>query len=193
MKTYPEAGYLVGDGEYGTWPTKGQKQRRRGCKSIGLHLAVVLLLSIIVISCTVKLSIAKELAYAPNFVLQDIRQDIVSLSDYKDKQAVLLFFWTTWSPFCQDELRVLNGMYAGLLKDGVELLAINSGERNNDVQEFVESYLLGYRVLVDTDAKVTRNFNIIEGMPVYILINGDGRIVFRDVYFPKEYKELLAK
>jgi peroxiredoxin len=137
--------------------------------------------------------LANEPEPAPGFKLQDIRQDMVTLSSYKDEQAVLLFFWTTWCPFCQRELRVLNSMYAGLVKDGLEVLSINSGETPNKVEAFVRSYFLAYRVLLDKDTAVTRSYKIL-GVPTYILIDKKGNIVFRDNFFPyKDYKDLISK
>lgn len=130
---------------------------------------------------------------APDFQLQDIHQDVISLSNYKDKESVLLFFWTTWCPFCQKELRILNDRYAGLLQDGLEVLAINVGEFPDTVENFIRNYYLAYRVLLDKDTSVARAYEII-GVPTYILINKQGYIVFKDNYFPQGgYKELVSK
>lgn len=135
---------------------------------------------------------AKDFKPAPDFKLQDLYQDVFKLSDYKDKQPVLLFFWTTWCPFCQNELRVLNGMYAGLVKDGVGVLSVNFGELPDAVQSFTNSYHLSYRVLLDRDTSAGRSFGIL-GVPTYVLIDKKSRIIFQDNFFPqKEYKDLIS-
>lgn len=135
---------------------------------------------------------SKGLALAPNFQLQDIYQDIYILSSYKDKQPLLLFFWTTWCPFCQRELSVLNNMYSGLVEDGLEVLSINVGERPDTVRDFVKDYYLAYRVLLDKDTSVSNSYGML-GVPTYVLIDKQGYIVFKDNYFPqRKYKELIA-
>ena len=135
---------------------------------------------------------AEDLEKAPNFQLPGTHQEILSLADYaKLRQPVLLFFWTTWCPYCQKELGVLNNSYALLHKDGVKLLAIDSGEMVDKVRDFTSRMLLSYKVAVDADSNVTRDYDII-GVPTYVLVNKSGKIVFKDNYFPQDYKDLLS-
>jgi len=125
--------------------------------------------------------------------LPDIYQDTYTLSSYKNKQPVLLLFWTTWCPFCRKELKVLNGLHAGLVVDGLVVLSIDAGEASDYVEDFVRDYNLAYRVLLDRDNRVAGSYEIM-GVPTYILINKQGEIVFQDSYFPyKEYKDLVAE
>ena len=129
---------------------------------------------------------------ATNFTLLDLENKEFSLSDFKSK-PVILFFWTTWCPYCRKELKQLNTMHAELLKNGVELAAVNVEEPADKVQRFIQSYPFSYRVLLDIDAKVAEAYDIL-GVPTYILINKKGRIVFNNHYFPqKEYKDLISK
>ena len=135
----------------------------------------------------------KLLGPAPDFELVDIYQDTYTLSSYKNQQSVLLFFWTTWCPYCRRELNVLNNMYATLSKDGIEVLAINIGEVPSRVESFVKDYYLAYRVLLDKDTSVSNSYGVI-GVPTYALIDRSGNIVFQDNFFPRqEYKDLIAK
>ena len=162
-------------------------------KSVIFALSVVILIPFICPPGSLCFSAQEELKNAPDFNLMDLYQDMIALSKYKDKQPVLLFFWTTWCPFCQNELRVLNDMYAGMTKDGVELLAINSGELFDTVNDFTKSYYLSYRVLLDQDQAVSRTFGVV-GVPTYILVNKQGQIVFQGNYFPqRDYKALVDK
>ena len=55
---------------------------------------------------------------ATNFTLLDLENKEFSLSDFKGK-PVILFFWTTWCPYCRGELKKLNTMHAQFLRDGV--------------------------------------------------------------------------
>lgn len=136
---------------------------------------------------------AKELEQASDFNLPDLEQNAYLLSRNQDKNNVLLVFWTTWCPFCSEELQRLNKVYQNLSKEGLEVVAVNVGERQNKVAAFVKRYNLSYKVLLDTSASVSKSFSVI-GVPTYVLIDKKGRIVFTDNYFPeKEYKKLISK
>lgn len=130
---------------------------------------------------------------APDFKLQDIHGDRITLSSYKDKQSVILFFWTTWCPYCREALRLLNDMYAELVKDGLEVLAINIGEPSYKVDNFVKSYQLNYRVLLDKYTTVAYAYDLL-GVPTYVFIDKNGYIYFKGNSFPKErYKDLISE
>jgi peroxiredoxin len=133
----------------------------------------------------------KETGLAPDFSLQDLSQNTFNLSSYRDKQPVILFFWTTWCHFCRKELKMLKDIYPQLQKDGSELLAISVGEPAYKVDNFAKGYALNFKVLLDRYATVADAYNVL-GVPTYVLINKKGNIVFRGNYFPKEkYKELI--
>lgn len=129
---------------------------------------------------------------AANFTLLDLNNKEFSLSEFKGK-PVILFFWTTWCPYCRKELKELNSMQSELLKDGIQVAAINVDEPLDKVRKFFGNTPFSYRVLLDTDTKVADAYGIL-GVPTYFLINKDGRIVFANHYFPeKEYKDLILK
>lgn len=133
-----------------------------------------------------------NLNQAQDFQLQDLDNNTVSLASYKGKQPVILFFWTTGCPFCQQELRKLKDRYEDLTKDGVELLAINVNEASHKVERAVKNYGLSFKVLLDKDASVADSFEVL-GVPTYILINKNGRIAASDHTFPQsEYKDLIS-
>ena len=134
----------------------------------------------------------EALQMAPDFTLLDLENKEFSLSSLKGK-PVILFFWTTWCPHCQKELKLLNTTHAELLKNGVELVTINVEEPADKIRRFMGTYSLSFRVLLDIDLKASQAYEVI-GVPTYFLINKEGRIVFNNHYFPhEEYKELISK
>lgn len=120
---------------------------------------------------------------APDFKLQDLGQKVFSLSSYRNKQPVFLFFWTTWCPFCRRGLRDLNDSYPELAQKGWEVLAIDTGEPAEKVKRFADSYSLKFNVLLDQDLTVANAYDVL-GVPTYVLIDKGGLIVFKDNYFP---------
>ncbi len=129
---------------------------------------------------------------AANFKLRDINNTEVSLSDYIGKQPVLLFFWTTWCPFCIGELGNLNPKYLDLKQEGCELLAVNVGESADKVSKYVKKYNPFFKILLDKDKSVAYSFDVL-GVPTYVLLNKKGEIVAQGHRFPDDYKGLISK
>ena len=128
---------------------------------------------------------------APNFQLKDLAGNTVTLSQYKGKQDVLLFFWTTWCPYCRKGLKALNEKQAQLSKDGVEILAIDVNESVDRVSSFVRNSPLTFKTLLDTEASVALNYKLL-GFPTYIIVDKKGYIRSTGYSFPEEeYKDLI--
>ena len=122
---------------------------------------------------------------AVDFKLQDLSQNMLSLSSYRGKQPVLLIFWTTLCPFCLQAVKRLNQIYPKLVKAGYELLAINVEEPVSKVNNFVKKYALVFKVLLDKDAAVAQTYGVV-GVPTYILVDRSGSINYKGNNFPEE-------
>jgi peroxiredoxin len=134
----------------------------------------------------------KRPSVALDFSLRDIKGQDYKLSDYKDKQAVVLAFWTTWCPYCRQELRSLNAMYPQLQKEGIEVLAIDVQEPGFKVESFAQKIGLTIKVLLDFDAKVAKDYSVM-GVPTFFLVNKRGNIVYEGNHFPKDkYQKLIS-
>lgn len=139
-----------------------------------------------------KLEVCKTQA-APDFKLKDLSHETFTLSSYKGRQPVVLFFWTTKCPFCVSELRMLRDMYPEMVKQGWELLAIDVGEYAYRVDRYAKKYALNFKVLLDSDINVARDYDIL-GVPTYVFVDKKGCIAFMDHYFSQEkYQELTLK
>jgi peroxiredoxin len=130
---------------------------------------------------------------AAEFTLKSLTGTTYQLSAYRDKQPVLLFFWTTWCPYCLTKLQLMNTEYAGLEKKGLALLAINAGERRTSVERLVRNYGIKYTVLLDESSAATDAFRIV-GVPTFILIDTKGVIRFKGNDYPQaEIQEVLGR
>jgi peroxiredoxin len=136
-------------------------------------------------------NITADLKKAPDFQLTDLNDKAISLSDYKDKQAVVLFFWTTWCPYCRTELKTLNAEFANLAKDSIALLAVNVGEPKYKVENFVNSRNLSFTVLLDRDSLGAEAYDLL-GVPAYFVIDRSGRIISEGSRFPRGILKELA-
>lgn len=130
---------------------------------------------------------------APDFELNALLGKPVALSAYKNNQPVILFFWTTWCPFCRKELTQLNNMYQQVKKDGIELFAVNVNEKGDRVSNYVSGHKINIRILLDKDGSVASSYGVM-GVPTYVLIDKSGNIISKENSLPKDsYKELIVK
>jgi len=123
-------------------------------------------------------------------VLNDLQGVPVNLSLIN--QPTILFFWTTWCPYCRKEIKALNQIYPQLKKEGIAVFAINIKEAGYKVQRFFQDYQLNFRVLLDKDAKAADSYDLL-GVPTYILLNKANEQVAQENRLPADYKNLLFK
>ena len=111
---------------------------------------------------------------APDFQLQNLDGQTVSLSNLRGK-PVLINFWATWCGYCIDEMPYIQEIYEEWSDKGLVVLAINKGESSSKVEEFMQSNSLSFVVLLDTKQDVAQRYNI-TGIPTTFFIDKDGII-----------------
>lgn len=116
---------------------------------------------------------------APDFTLDTLAGEAVTLSELKGKK-VILNFWATWCPPCKAEMPHMQNYYSKLTpEDNVELIAVNvTGSEKlgvEEVQNFVSSYKLDFPIPLDPVSKVTAQYGVFS-MPTTYMIDTEGRI-----------------
>lgn len=111
---------------------------------------------------------------APDFQLQTLTGQTVSLSGLRGK-PVLINFWATWCPPCRFEMPFLQQVHDGWSAKGLVLLTIDIGESSTTIEKFMTDLNLSLTVLLDTDRKVTEDYSIV-AIPTTFLIDKDGII-----------------
>ncbi|WP_010529640.1 redoxin domain-containing protein [Lentibacillus jeotgali] len=114
---------------------------------------------------------------APDFKLETLEGEEVSLSDYRG-QRVVVNFWATWCRPCRAEMPDMQKFYED--KD-VEILAVNltsSESSQSGIQDFVDAYQLTFPVLMDKNSEVANQYQI-KPIPSSFMIDSSGRIQFK--------------
>lgn len=117
----------------------------------------------------------KEGSIAPNFVLQSVNGERIELKDLKGK-GVFLNFWGTWCGPCKQEFPYMANQYEVFKDRGVEIVAVNVGESNIAVKNFMGSYGVNFPVAMDKDRQVTEAYDITP-LPTTFLINPEGKVI----------------
>jgi peroxiredoxin len=118
---------------------------------------------------------------APDFVIQSINNDLITLSAFRGKY-VLLYFWASWSKPSLEENRFLAEIAR---KSGEQELVIISVSIDDDVQEWheaVREQLPGWYHASELKRweSAVANLYRIERIPANFLINPAGTIVEKD-------------
>jgi peroxiredoxin len=115
---------------------------------------------------------------APDFELTSLNGSAVRLSDYQG-HPVLINYWATWCPPCREELPLIQKRYERFSPDLV-VLAINAGEDQETVKNYIDKNSFTFSVLLDPDWKAEALFGIM-AYPTSVFINDKGIILARYV------------
>jgi thiol-disulfide isomerase/thioredoxin len=107
--------------------------------------------------------------------LQDLKNKVVRLSDYRGK-IVFLNFWASWCPPCRDEMPSMQKFYRTLYKKKYILLAINVGEDREVVKKFARTKGYTFPILLDKDGQLATSFSV-RAFPTTLIINKQGKVV----------------
>jgi len=129
-------------------------------------------------------------AIAPDFTLQDLNGDQVSLVDYRGK-VVLLNFWATWCPPCQHEVPMFVDMYEELKDDDFVILAVSIGEGKDKVSSFAAEKGMSFPVLLDSSKVVGRRY-LVRAIPTSVVIDRFG-VVRRIIVGMMQESQLRAE
>ena len=113
---------------------------------------------------------------APDFTLETLEGESVTLSDLRG-QAVLINFWATWCPPCRSEMPAFQQAYADYENEGFILLAVNATLQDNpsDIAAFIEEFGLSFPVVLDTEGTVNQLYQV-RSLPTSFFVDKEGII-----------------
>ena len=123
---------------------------------------------------------------APDFTLDNLDGERVSLKDYRGS-PVMLNFWATWCGPCRFEMPFIQAVHEDVdwQATGLVILAVNMGESRSEAQGFMNDNGLTFPVLLDSASMVGRVYNV-RSIPTTFFIDKDGIIKHIDVgAFPR--------
>lgn len=129
---------------------------------------------------------------APDFTRLDAIGKLIRLSDYKNKNFVLLDFWASWCKPCLKELPKVKEIHVKYKDLGLQIIGISSDDDiskwsrsvvEHDLNDYpqilsIEQNLAGYEPFFGEQADIGALFNI-ERIPSYVLIDKGGHIIAR--------------
>ena len=107
---------------------------------------------------------------APDFTLENLEGEEVSLSDYRGK-IVLINFWATWCKFCDIEMPDLDALDKE--NDDVVVLAVDVNEELSKVKKYIEKGGYEFEVVLDSDGSISREY-LVSAYPTTYAIDKEG-------------------
>ena len=131
---------------------------------------------------------------APDFTLKDISGKEFKLSKNAGKRPVLINFWATWCVVCKEEMPLLNSMYKEFKEKDIVFVAVNYQDTDKKIKRFLKTTPVNFPVLLDPKGKVTEGLYGASGLPVTILVDREGTVVYNASEPPDKSKlsKLLA-
>ena len=124
----------------------------------------------------------------PDFELPTTTGDTVRLSQYRGR-PVLIFFTTTWCPYCSAEAPYLEDeIWQRYRSRGLQVVSIQVKEPQSLASSFAQHHGWTFPVLVDEDGTVSERFAPEkEGLPsevaiinAHFVLDADGVVAYRD-------------
>ena len=112
---------------------------------------------------------------APDFKLQDLDGNEVSLADMQGK-AVMVNFWATTCAPCRHEMPAMQEIFEEYADQGFEILAVNQDLNEEDVAPFFyEEFGLTFTPVLDPRKAVAHEYGVF-ALPFSFFIDADGII-----------------
>jgi peroxiredoxin len=140
-----------------------------------LAAAIVMVLAAGTAACA---GAREETTPAPEFSLQDLQGNSLSLSSYKGK-VLVLNFWATWCPPCRREIPDFIEAYRDLKDKGLEILGVSVDDLSAEaLRDWAQKAGMSYPVALAT-SKIIADYRPGEFIPATIVIDRRGRVRYR--------------
>lgn len=111
-------------------------------------------------------------APAPAFSATDIIGQQVNPDQLKGK-VVVLYFWR--DSCCGENLKLIESLYKANRDRGLEILAVNVGDRQEAVKGYAQNNRLTFTMLTDEHSIIFTRYQVL-GFPTVFIIDGNGVI-----------------
>lgn len=128
----------------------------------------------------------------PQFTLNTTSGKLLSLDQFRNGKMLIMFFWATWCPHCQETLKELYLKKEEFEQKNIKLALIDVGENKKVVKKFLKKYNLDFEVFLDETSSLVEIYDL-KGVPAFFLVNEKGTVnMFIYNNLPKDYELVLS-
>ncbi len=114
----------------------------------------------------------------PDFELRGI-DEATWTPDALTGKLWIINFWASWCPPCIEEMPSMNEAWHSVKDEGIGMLAINAGEGEHTVKQFLPRIAIDFPVLIGVGDTLP-NWSV-RALPTTIVVNQQGEVVFEAV------------
>ena len=107
---------------------------------------------------------------APNFEARDENGTSIRLSDFANRQVVLMFYPADNTPGCTKQLCSARDDYDRYLAAGIAVFGVNPGSASTH-KKFSDSNKMRTPLLVDDGARICRAYDALMPIPILSVVN----------------------
>jgi len=160
-----------------------------------LYLKVILLTAVFIViikSCSPFLSVDNPLnsQLAPDFTLPTLNERQVTMSQFRNGQPAIIFFWATWCPHCRTQLKELTSNHQAIEADGIKIILVDVGESIQKVRDYIDANNISFEIFIDESTEIAKLYKIV-GVPTFFFVSREGLIMDVKNALPDDYQKLL--
>ena len=111
----------------------------------------------------------------PDFTLENLKGEQVTLSGIKDK-IILVNFWASWCTWCDKEMPDLQKLKEE--NDDLMVIAVNVEESREKAQEYITEGGYDFEVVLDEKGDTSAQY-LVSGLPASYFVDKSGKFVGR--------------
>jgi len=119
-----------------------------------------------------------EAGAPPDFKLQDLDGNWVTLSEQLGDDVVYVTFWATWCVPCRREMPYLQALFEELGDKGLTIIGVNTDppSTTSKIKPYIKRYKISYSMVLDPDNNVLDKYNPTRELPYAVLIDRTGNV-----------------
>jgi thiol-disulfide isomerase/thioredoxin len=112
---------------------------------------------------------------APDFALETLDGDTLTMADFAQHEAVLMNFWASWCFPCRTEMPELIAVHEAYKDQGLGVLGVTVNDLPRESRAFVDEMGVPYPSVIGTPAMLEA-YGLTPWLPITLLVQ-DGQIV----------------
>jgi len=116
----------------------------------------------------------------PRIRLPEMSGSAMAIPDDVRGKVAIIHFWAVGCSSCREEMPTFESLLDKYRKRGLVVIAVNVGQRKNDVQSFLKGLKIAYPILLDTDGKASIRYEAMR-VPKTFILDRNGVIRYKIV------------